>query len=52
MRGHDDQAGRETRLRSAITRSRQRRHQRIFVMQAAQYRSGAHLEALAEPMAS
>jgi transposase-like protein len=34
---------------SAITRSRRR--QQIFVMQAAQHRSGAHREALADPMA-
>jgi transposase len=36
-------------LWSALTRSRGR--PQIFVMQAAQHRSGAHAEALAEPMA-
>jgi len=35
----------------AITRSRERGHQHIFVMQTAQHRSGAHAEALADPMA-
>jgi hypothetical protein len=38
-------------LCSAITRSSQRRHQQIFVVQAAQHRSGAHPEALADSMA-
>jgi hypothetical protein len=38
-------------LYSAITRSRRRGRQPIFVMQAAQHRSGAHSEALADPMA-
>jgi hypothetical protein len=37
-------------LCSAITRSCQRGRQQIFVMQAAQHRSGAHREALADPM--
>jgi hypothetical protein len=36
----------------AITRSRERGHQHIFVMQTTQHRSGAHPEALADPMAS
>jgi hypothetical protein len=38
-------------LCSAITRSRQRGRRQIFVMQAAQHRSDAHREALADPMA-
>ena len=38
-------------LCSAITRSRQRGHQTIFVMQPTQHRSGAHREALADPRA-
>ena len=38
-------------LCSAITRSRERGRQQIFVMQATQQRSGAHPEALADPMA-
>jgi len=36
---------------SAITRSRQRGRQQIFVMQATQQRSGAHPEGLADSMA-
>ena len=36
---------------SAITRSRQRGRQQIFVMQATQHRSGAYPEAPADPMA-
>ena len=38
-------------LYSAITQSRQRGRQQIFVMQATQHRSDAHAEALADPMA-
>jgi hypothetical protein len=38
-------------LCSAITRSRRRGRRQIFVMQAAQNRSGAHPEGLADPMA-
>ena len=38
-------------LCSAITRSRQNGRRQIFVMQAAQHRSDAHREALADPMA-
>ena len=38
-------------LCSAITRSRPRGRQQILVMQPTQHRSGAHAEALADPMA-
>jgi hypothetical protein len=44
-------SGMDTQLCSAITRSRRRGHQQIFVMQATQHRSDAHADTLADPMA-
>ena len=50
MLGDSGPPTQEVRLCSAITRSRQRGRQPIFVMQATQQPSGAHPEALADPM--